>query len=129
MEKQLVDALKGVNRIADLDEVSQDMIMSRAKVLLTKAHGIIDRFVDDFKYLVENDEELCHLLGISCVFAYSDNYCKMTANEEGILDKAIKAQIVYGSKQETKLLHMQIMLGILKDNDKHEPEEDTNDED
>ena len=128
MEKQLVDALKRADRISDLDEVSKDMIMSRAKVVLEKAHGIVDRFVDDFRELVENDEELCHLMGISCVFAYSDDFCKMCASEEGNPDKAIKANIVYGSKQETQCLHMHLMMNMLKDNRNHK-QEDTDDED
>ena len=128
MEKQLVDALKGVNRLTDLDEVSRDMIMSRAKVVLEKAHSLMDKFADDFRELVESDEELCHLMGISCIFAYSDDLCKMYANEEGNPDKAVKATIVYGSKKDTQLLHMKLMLDILKDKCKHE-QEDTDDED
>ena len=128
MEKQLVEALKGVNKISDLDEVSKDMIMCRARVVLEKAHSIMDKFVNDFQELVDNDEELCHLMGITCVFAYSDDYCKLCAAEEGNPDKAIKTTVIYGSKQDTQLLHMQLMVNILKDRCKHE-EEGTNDED
>lgn len=126
MEKQLVDALKKANNLSDIDEVSRDMIMSRAKVVLQKAHSIMDRFADDFRELTENDAELCSLLGISCILAYTDDYCKMCANEEGNPDSAIKTTIVYGSNKETQLLHMQLMIKILKDDLK---QEDTDDED
>ena len=124
MEKQLVDALKSVNRISELDEVSKDMIAHRAYNLWEKFHDLVDAFADGFAELAREEPELTKLVGATCIMAYTDDFCMSAAKEQG--KDPIKCTIVYGKRHTTQLLHMKMMTKILADDF---DDEDTDDED
>lgn len=128
MERQLVDALKGVNRIADLDEVSKDMISTRAYNLWNKYHKILDTFVKEIEELTTEEPELCHLVGINVLMSATDSFV-MDKNKELGRKSPAKYTIVYGDKRTSMLLHLNLMDQIISDDSDEPDEEDTDDED
>lgn len=126
MEKQLVDALKGAERISDLDEVSKDMIATRAFNVWRKYHELLDAFIKGFEQLTIEEPELCHLIGINVLMAATDNFI-MDKNKELGRDKLTKCTVVYGDKHTSMMLNITLAKEILSD--EHVEQEDTDEED
>ena len=123
MEKQLVDALNGAERIADLDEVSKDMIFTRAYNLWNRYHELLDAFVNGFEELTTEEPELCHLIGINVLMAATDDFVMYKNKELGREDPA-KCTVVYGYQKTSMLLHLTLMNKIISDESDKEDAED-----
>lgn len=123
MEKQLVDALKGVERIADLDEVSKDMIMARAFTVWRRYQELLDAFINGFEELTTEEPELCHLIGINVLMAATDDFV-MNKNKELGRNKPTKCTIVYGDKHTSMMLSVILAKEILSDKNVEEGNDD-----
>jgi hypothetical protein len=125
MEKQLVDALKGVNRLSDLDEISKDMIADRAYTVWERYNKLLDAFINGFEELTTDEPELCHLIGINILMAATDDYV-IRKNKELNRDKPTKCTVVYGDTHTSMMLNVTLAKEIFSDEN---IVEDTDDED
>lgn len=125
MEKQLVDALKSVDRLSELDEVSRDMIADRAYSLWKRYHKLLDTFTDGFEELTTEEPELCHLIGVSVLMSATDDFV-IDKNKKLGRKSPAKCTIVYGDKHTDMMLSVVLAKQIMSDEN---IEQETEDED
>lgn len=112
MEKQLVDAFNSVDSLSKLDEVTQDMIIARAKEFNAKIDALARTFSKAFEVLVESEPELCKLIEPTLLMVYTDWYTVTKHPDDFVQTSCILGSRKYIERASQYLLRQ--VLGVLK---------------